>query len=183
MPGRISLKPAHFKRLRLKRVGEPASTSLAVAKKPKKTRPMIGQGPAITLDDPALLLRVRLPVRLTNGNSGRTQHFGATARFRKQIGLKLLEWGLRRTPFDHPVTVHLIRVVAYRDHAWDSDSWQRGNWKEIGDALTAVKKDKLPSACWFHDDSKKWIKATTFADETTERPIEPALIIEVRRSS
>lgn len=187
MAGRIAIKPAHQKRLRLRgsqqsRTNAAAATKAARRTKTALTRPIIGKADAVTLDDPSLLLRVRLPIRLTNGNTGRNHSFYASARFRRDLGTRLIAWGLKRTPFEHPVTVTVIRVLAKREREWDTDCWQRGNLKEIIDALTAAKRDKLPSACWFHDDSKKWITATHFATDSTERPLEPAIILEIRNS-
>lgn len=180
MPGRLVMKAAQHRRLKLRGVSSAAAT-MAPKRVPAK-RPVIGRGKAVVLEDPGLLLRVRLPVRLTNGNSGRGFSFWGTARFRKEIGDLLIGWGFKRVPFEFPVRVHLIRVLAKREHAWDSANWQLGNWKQIQDALTNRNKGAVAYAGWFHDDSPRWITATTFANETTERPAEGAIIIEVRKS-
>ena len=177
---RMKLTDQQFKRLGLKRTG--VAQRAQPCKRTRATRSVIGSGKAVVLDDPALLLRVRLPVRLTNGNAGRGFHWRDSANFRKQIGGLLIAWGLKRTPFEFPVKVHLIRVLARREHVWDTSNWQLGNWKQILDALTARNKGAVAYAGWFHDDNPQWISDATFANEVHERPDESAIIIEVRKS-
>jgi len=98
------------------------------------------------------------PIELKNGNNGRSVHWSRSANRRKQYERYLILSGNRRTPFLFPVLVHLVRLRGPRQRTWDSDSWQRGNWKELCDALVKVG--------WFHDDRRRWIVETLFSEES-----------------
>lgn len=123
---------------------------------------------------PEPLLIATLNIELTNGNSGRGFKWYSAKKRRDQYDAYLAMMRLKRTPFDIPVTVHVVRLRGPRQREWDSDSWQRGNWKELCDALV--------SAGWFHDDNRKWITNTTFEDvhfREHKHPV-PAICIEIR---
>ena len=100
------------------------------------------------------LLTVTLPIELTNGNQGRGGHWAATKRRRDDYESLIILMGHRRKPFDCPVRIQVTRLRGRRQRAWDSDSWQRGNLKEIIDSLVACG--------WFHGDDRRWIAETTF---------------------
>lgn len=102
------------------------------------------------------LLSVTLPIELTNGNTGRGGHWAASKKRREQYETVIALMGHKRQPFDSPVRVHVTRLRAARQRSWDSDSWQRGNLKEIVDSLVACG--------WFHDDKRDWIVGTTFSE-------------------
>lgn len=118
-----------------------------------------------------LLLREMLPITLTNGNEGRTKHFGAAASRRKKYELKLREMWLIRKPFECQVDVVVTRILGPRQQLMDSTSLGRGNYKELEDALVACG--------WFVDDGPEWINYTLFRQDATRRDIGPATLIEV----
>jgi hypothetical protein len=115
-----------------------------------------------------------LQIELTNGNDGRGGKWCSSAKMRKKIESMLIATGHRREPFDGPVSLLITRVMAARQRAWDADSWQRGNLKELIDALVVVG--------WFVDDSPKYITEVRFRQlaEST-RPEESTTIVEVMR--
>lgn len=118
-----------------------------------------------------LLLREMLPIALTNGNEGRTKHFGQAANRRKKYELKLREMWLIRKPFECQVDVVVTRILGPRQQKMDSTSLGRGNYKELEDALVACG--------WFVDDGPEWINYTLFRQDATRRDIGPATLIEV----
>ena len=119
-----------------------------------------------------LIHYAELLIELTNGNDGRGGKWFSSAKMRKQIEALLIATGHRREPFDGPVSLLITRVMAARQRAWDADSWQRGNLKELIDALVVVG--------WFFDDSPKYITEVRFRQlaEST-RPEESTTIVEV----
>lgn len=150
-----------------------ASTGLATkAKRLKVKKPIFGTGLPVVLDQGDCLLRMRLPIRLTNDNSGRSGTYYNTAAFRKECELQLRHWGLARKPFSQQVEVTVIRVLGPREKQWDSSSILRGNYKEIEDSLVAIG--------WFYDDSPEWIRFTYQDQLATARSDGPAIILEVR---
>ena len=116
-----------------------------------------------------------LPIELTNGNDGRGGRWFSSAKIRKQIEAILIAGGHRRAkPFEGPVWLLITRVMAKRQKAWDADSWQRGNLKELIDGLVAVG--------WFVDDCPKYITEVSFWQRADNpRPKESTTIVEVMR--
>lgn len=113
-------------------------------------------------------------IRLTNGNAGRSKHWSGASKARKAIEKELRYDGLERKPFGFPVILKITRILGKGEKPWDSDSWQRGNLKELVDALVAVG--------WFVDDGPKWITKTEFEQDSNQRSIGPAVKIEVFRT-
>ena len=118
---------------------------------------------------------VELPIELTNGNDGRGGRWFSSAKIRKQIEMILIAGGHRRAePFDAPVSLLITRVMKRYQSAWDADSWQRGNLKELIDALVAVN--------WFVDDGPRYISEVRFRQRADNpRPKESTTIVEVMR--
>tara|TARA_R110000823_G_C15724652_1_gene479046 strand:- start:340 stop:711 length:372 start_codon:yes stop_codon:yes gene_type:complete len=114
-----------------------------------------------------------LPIELTNGNDGRGGRWFSSAKIRKQIESLLIAEGHRRSePFSGIVSLRITRVMGKRQKAWDADSWQRGNLKELIDALVVVN--------WFVDDSPKYISEVRFRQRADNpRPKESTTIVEV----
>ena len=120
------------------------------------------------------ILRIQLPIELTNGNDGRGSKWFNSARLRKSIEIDLRNLGHSRAPFEFPVNIHLIRILGPRQSFWDSDSGFRGNAKELIDALVAVG--------WFVDDGPKWIKSATFSQDARQRKNGPGVCIVVSKA-
>lgn len=114
-----------------------------------------------------------IPFELTNGNDGRGSKWFSSAKLRKQIEEELRLRRMVRTPFEFPVTCHVVRILGKGQRLWDTSSIGRGNWKEIEDALVACG--------WFTDDSPKYITRTTF-DQTASRKFEgPAVELTIEQ--
>ena len=113
------------------------------------------------------------PIELTNGNDGRGGRWFSSAKIRKQIEATLIACGHRRAePFDAPVSLLVTRVMGKRQKAWDADSWQRGNLKELIDALVVVG--------WFVDDGPKYISEVRFRQRAHNPwPVNSTTIVEV----
>ena len=118
-----------------------------------------------------VLLKILLPIELTNGNDGRGYAWQRSASRRKKLERILAP--LRRKPFEEPVVVRVTRILGKGQRLWDSSSVGRGNYKEIEDTLVALG--------WFHDDGPKWIKQTIFAQDDTRRGEGPGVEIIVER--
>ena len=116
-------------------------------------------------------MTIILPIKLTNSNSGRGHHWGASAAFRDKVEKKLRTLGLARSPFAMPVSITVTRILGKGERLWDSSSILRGNWKEIEDALVAIG--------WFVDDSPKHIVWTNGRQDDTRREKGPAVELEI----
>ena len=120
---------------------------------------------------PEVIFSQVLPIKLTNGNDGRTKAWYKSASNRKKFEKMLRRKGLIREPFTHPVSVHVTRILGKGERLWDSSSGLRGNFKELEDSLVAVG--------WFVDDSMKYIAETRFFQDVTRRTEGSAVLIEV----
>ena len=157
----------------------------------KRTHVLKPQAKPEILEPGYCLLRIRLPIELTNSNSGRSGTYHRSHQFRRQVEIQLRAWGLTATdrvlftlaaselsskglPFHFPVEVTVCRVLGPYQKLWDVSSGLRGNWKEIEDALVAVG--------WFHDDKPKWISDTRFKQIADDRKNGPSIIVELRKS-
>jgi hypothetical protein len=116
---------------------------------------------------------VILPVELTNGNEGRTKHFGASNKRRQEYEELFRTLGFVRTPPDYRQTVTLTRILGKRQRFYDPDSLMRGNVKEIIDALTACG--------WWHDDSFKWLESVEARQDGSKTQKGWAIRIDVRK--
>ena len=110
---------------------------------------------------------VFLPFELTNGNDGRTKHFGFSAHQRKRFSRDIGFLFPRRVPYEVPVSVTVVRILGKSDRLWDSSSGLRGNYKEIEDALVECR--------FFWDDSPKWITETRFQQDSSRRDKGPSI--------
>lgn len=135
--------------------------------KPLKTR--TSQQSSTT--EPLTAFEVTLPIDLTNGNEGRTKHYGKSAAARKQFERIVRSLGHVRTPLDQPVRVTVTRVLGKNQRMFDPSSLGRGNYKELEDALTACG--------WWHDDSSKWISSVVFRQDAGRRGVGPAVVVRV----
>lgn len=121
------------------------------------------------------VLAVVLPIELTNGNEGRSKHWGKAAKLRDEYELWLRCEGYARKPFPFPVCVHVTRVMGPGEARWDYSSVGRGNWKEIEDALVALG--------WFVDDSARYIRDVRFFQHDSDRHLGPKIWVEVFRAA
>ena len=118
------------------------------------------------------LLRIVLPIELTNGNDGRGYAWQRSAARRKKLAKQLAQY--RREPFDVPVVVEVTRILGKGQRLWDSSSIGRGSYKEVEDTLVELG--------WFVDDGPKWIVQTIFAQTADRRDEGPAVEIVVREA-
>jgi len=121
------------------------------------------------------LMTQTLPIELTNGNDGRGSKWYSSAKVRKRIETTLRGLGLVRQPFEYQVAIRLTRVLGKGQQFWDSDSFYRGNSKELIDALVACG--------WFHDDGPKWIVDATGKQDASQRVNGPCVIVEVFKAN
>lgn len=161
-------------RARQRSAVEHSAGELAAKKRTRGIPKLATQAKPHLFTDDTCLLRIRLPVELTNNNGGRSQTYHRSNQFRRQIEIQLRAWDLVRTPFDLQVTVTVLRVLGARQREWDQSSGLRGNWKEIEDAMVAVG--------WFHNDTRKWIRKVDFDQITDDRPNGPSIIVEIRHA-
>jgi len=118
-----------------------------------------------------------VPIELDNGNSGRTKHFGASAKRRIEYEQTLRVY-LRSIRFevetpDFRQKIILTRILGARQSFYDPDSLLRGNAKELIDSLVAVG--------FFRDDSYKWIDSVTALQDDTRRKDGRQTIIRIER--
>ena len=112
-------------------------------------------------------MTIFLPIKLTNGNTGRGNAWYKSAAFRDKIEKKLRYLGFARQPFPCRVSVTVTRILGKGERLWDSSSVLRGNWKELEDALVSLG--------WFVDDSTKYIATTDGRQDDTRRDIGPGI--------
>jgi hypothetical protein len=117
-------------------------------------------------------MKIILPIKLTNGNTGRGTAWYMSASFRKKVEKKLRALGLARAvPFPCQVNVTVTRILGKGERMWDSSSVLRGNWKEVEDSLVAMG--------WFVDDSTEYIHTTDGRQDDTRRSKGPAIELEI----
>ena len=121
-------------------------------------------------------MTLTLPIELTNGNEGRTKHWGdAKNRRRKYEATIRLLWSRDHrgppTPITTPVKVTITRVLGKRQRLYDADSLGRGNAKEIIDAIVA--------AGFLPDDGPKHVTACEYRQDATRRGEGPAVEVTI----
>lgn len=123
-----------------------------------------------------ILHSAELPIELNNGNDGRGGKWFSSAKVRTKIEATLRATGhVRPKPFDHSVSLLVTRILGPRQQKWDADSYQRGNLKELIDALVVCG--------WFVDDGPKFIEEVRFKQLVkTPRPDKSTTLIEVLQS-
>lgn len=128
-------------------------------------------------DSTVIIHTAELPIVLTNGNDGRGGRWFRSAKVRTLIEEMLrCDGHVRSTPFSGPVSLLVTRVLGPRQSLWDADSWQRGNLKEVIDALVVVG--------WFVDDGPKWITEVRCLQLVRkQRPKQSFTIIDVIQES
>lgn len=114
---------------------------------------------------------IRLPIKLTNGNGGRTKHYAASARLRKEYEALIRSLYGQQTPYPYPVSVKVTRALGKGERLFDFSSGFRGNYKEIEDSLVVCG--------FFHDDSPTWIRSVCFYQDDRRRSEGPCIEIEV----
>lgn len=117
------------------------------------------------------VLTLTLPIELTNGNDGRTKHFGQTAKRRKQFEATIRLMHAKPKPMRTPANITITRVLGKNQRLWDADSGLRGNAKELIDAIVAV--GFLP------DDGPKHVTEVRFQQDATRRHDGPSTEIKI----
>lgn len=110
-----------------------------------------------------MLLDVTLPIELHNRNTGRGGAHWQTTKERKDIEESLRLLGHVRTPFEFPVGLTIVRLLAGRQRFLDTDSLGRGNAKELVDSLV--------SCGWFVDDKPEHIRAVNYMQDERGRKL------------
>lgn len=72
-----------------------------------------------------------LPVKLLNGNTGRTVHWSSSAKRRKQYEFLLRSLGLVKNPPDYRQRIVVIRLLGKGERFYDTDSVGRSSAKEL----------------------------------------------------
>lgn len=114
-------------------------------------------------------LCVVLPIELTNGNEGRSKHWGSAAKRRKSIA-EVIVATVKVRPVETPTRLTITRILGKGERLYDADSLGRGNAKELIDALVAV--GFLP------DDGPRHVVECRFVQDASRRASGPA--VEVR---
>lgn len=112
-----------------------------------------------------------LPIELTNGNEGRTKHWGTAAKRRSEYEgiLRLLRPNAR--PVNAPARITITRVLGPNQRLMDADSLGRGNAKELIDAIVAV--GILP------DDGPRHVVEVTYRQDDTRRRWGPCVDVTI----
>lgn len=124
---------------------------------------------------------IKIPHPLTNGNTGRGNHWYASATERKKFEWMLSQFAtldpesccdyLNDFPFDFPVGLRVTRVLGKKQRLWDVDSIGRGNAKELIDALVGIGI--------LEDDGPAFVKHVEWHQLSLEkRPKYPCIIVE-----
>lgn len=112
-----------------------------------------------------------LPIELTNGNDGRTKHFGQAAARRRRFEATVRLLHDHPKPVATPVRITVTRVLGRGQRLWDADSVGRGNAKELIDAIVAV--GFLP------DDGPRHVTAVDYRQDATRRGDGPSTEITI----
>src|SRR5690606_15849892 len=112
-----------------------------------------------------------LPIELTNGNEGRSKHFGLAAKRRREYEgiIRLLRPNPR--PIPTPAKLTITRVLGRGQRLYDADSLGRGNAKELIDAIVAA--GLLP------DDGPRFVVSCEYRQDATRRMEGPSVVVEI----
>ena len=118
------------------------------------------------------MVRIVIPIALTNGNDGRGSKWFSSAKMRQDIEAKLRALGITRSePIPYRCVNTVTRVLGKGQRLWDSSSIGRGNWKEIEDAMVVCG--------WWVDDGPKYIAQTIFAQDDTRRDAGSCVVLTI----
>lgn len=112
-----------------------------------------------------------LPIELTNGNDGRTKHFGAAAKRRREYEATIRYLHGRIQPVSTPCRITVTRILGKGQRLMDADSLGRGNAKELIDAIVAV--GFLP------DDGPRHVTEVAYRQDDTRRSDGPSTEITI----
>lgn len=121
-----------------------------------------------------ILHSAELPVELNNGNDGRGGKWFSSAKVRTKIEALLRAEGhaMQQPISTGKVSILITRILGPRQQKWDADSYQRGNLKELIDALVVCG--------WFVDDGPKFIEEVRFRQLVLDlRPSKSTTLVEV----
>lgn len=110
-------------------------------------------------------------VALTNGNEGRTKHWGSAANRRKDLAWVVKAACSRPELIRGPVRLTVTRILGKGDRLWDADSVGRGNAKELIDAIVA--------AGFLEDDAPSVVVACDYRQDATRRSIGPKVEVTI----
>lgn len=116
-----------------------------------------------------------LPIELTNGNDGRTKHFGAAAKRRARYERIIRLLHPRPQPVPTPVRLTITRVLGKGERLFDADSLGRGNAKELVDAVVA--------AGFLPDDGPRHVHEVTYRQDATRRSDGPSTEVTIEALS
>lgn len=118
-----------------------------------------------------MTLVLQLPIELTNGNEGRSKHWGSAAKRRSEYEgiIRLLRPNPR--PVETPVRLTITRVLGRKQRLYDADSLARGNAKEIIDAIVA--------AGFLPDDGPRHVVACEYRQDASRRREGPSTVVEI----
>jgi len=121
-----------------------------------------------------ILHSAELPIELNNGNDGRGGRWFSSAKVRTKIEALLRAEGhtMQQPISSGKVSILITRILGPRQQKWDADSYQRGNLKELIDALVVCG--------WFVDDGPKFIEEVRFKQLVKDpRPGKSTTLVEV----
>lgn len=112
-----------------------------------------------------------LPIELTNGNEGRSKHWGSAAKRRTEYEgiIRLLRPNPR--PVETPVRLVITRVLGRGQRLMDCDSLARGNAKELIDAIVA--------AGFLPDDGPRHVVSCEYKQDASRRFEGPSVVVEI----
>lgn len=118
-------------------------------------------------------MTLTLPIDLTNGNEGRTKHWGSAAERRKSYERIIRAWYRKgeRVPVETPAKLTITRVLGKGQRLFDADSLGRGNAKELIDAIVA--------AGFLPDDGPRHVVSCEYRQDATRRISGPAVVVEI----
>lgn len=120
-------------------------------------------------------MTLTLPIELTNGNEGRSKHWGAAAKRRAEYERIIRTKYPKAAPVPTPCRVTITRVLGPRQQRFDADSLGRGNAKELVDAIVA---------CGFiPDDGPQHVVEVTYRQDATRRRSGPSTEITIEALS
>lgn len=116
-----------------------------------------------------------LPIELTNGNEGRSKHWGAAAKRRGEYESIIRLLRPNPWPIETPVRLVITRVLGRGQRLFDVDSLARGNAKEVIDAIVA--------AGYLPDDGPRHVVSCEYRQDATRRFEGPATVVEIEAVS
>lgn len=151
---------------------EVSKRKAARKKRTKKSKAKVSKGSSRKTPerDDNGVMRIELPVSMSNGNDGQTKHWGKTVKFRKEYDLAIASNYYKPITPSFRQDLIITRVLKKGERFWDADSVLRGSAKQLIDSLVDYG--------FLQDDGPKWVRTAIGKQDDSRRDEGPITVVE-----